>query len=469
MEREAYADLANADKLKNQGSADSEALNTTSSTLRDPLPKYRQGVAFLESANYESAITAFSDAIAVDPDFSTVYLNRARAYQSLEMAEAAEADIRTFGSIRTRQQIRGLVDFLISTGCDPTASDFKERELRDRGGGPTTDPQHGRAIEVDHLRIVCARGAVRSIELRHSIEGSLDVDDDDPLKPVYNAVFTVKPEYPFSFDRRQFSIEPSGTTWVGNDMGLGIIDRLNGDTSAKLPTGAIFEMTLPNTFTMSHAWSPGTPDPVGRDFPPVNWETLSIDVCRSLYSIATHLTANPVWLPTNDAKKETAASRSAPASDERAGSMDDITYRLRDLVGSLVVTVGSLGVGDAAVFWAIRGWTWPGHPLGWLIIGGIVALLVGVSAANHLTKALHVGVDCCTELAGHVRRKWITTSKSDPSGQRQPCFIWIEEPPFEVSREIHDWLDEGDYVVVACWSGTKEVARVDMVKRSEDN
>ena len=54
-------------------------------------------------------------------------------------------------------------------------------------------------------------------------------------------------------------------------------------------------------------------------------------------------------------------------------------------------------------------------------------------------------------------------------GERGQCYMRVGELPFKVSREISNWLSEGDDVIVSYWSRGKKVARVDKVRRQNEN
>jgi len=70
-----------------------------------------------------------------------------------------------------------------------------------------------------------------------------------------------------------------------------------------------------------------------------------------------------------------------------------------------------------------------------------------------------------TTLTGHVTRKWFT-EKSGAAGYGQTArwkefHIAVNDQSFGVSRRIHDWLSQGDEVVVHYWPRTEHVAKVE--------
>ena len=60
------------------------------------------GVRLLETGDYEGAVVAFSEAIALKPDDATFYRNRAAAHSNLGRVILAQSDAEMAGTLQTR-------------------------------------------------------------------------------------------------------------------------------------------------------------------------------------------------------------------------------------------------------------------------------------------------------------------------------------------------------------------------------
>jgi hypothetical protein len=91
------------------------------------LASYERGMAHLKRAEYEAAVSAFTEAIRMDPKAPNAYAGRALAYRSLSDEDGALADeqtVRELGGIKPARGEFGMLltpDFQISQRVDQQA------------------------------------------------------------------------------------------------------------------------------------------------------------------------------------------------------------------------------------------------------------------------------------------------------------------------------------------------------------
>ena len=73
---------------------------------KDAVAKNSEGLGLLTAGDYEGAIAAFGEAIALEPDWETVYRNRAEAHRRLGWKGPAAADAQRADSIRERRRLK---------------------------------------------------------------------------------------------------------------------------------------------------------------------------------------------------------------------------------------------------------------------------------------------------------------------------------------------------------------------------
>ena len=67
------------------------------------------------------------------------------------------------------------------------------------------------------------------------------------------------------------------------------------------------------------------------------------------------------------------------------------------------------------------------------------------------------------QVNGVLFRKWVTTSSEDPTGKHGKCYIRVGDLPFKVAEETHDSLTTGDSVMVTYWRRSKRIDSVNKV------
>ena len=67
--------------------------------LEDTVARFSVGLQRFQSGDHQGAVSAFSEAIAVNPQFEPAYRMRSEAYVMLGFAEQAESDLETVISI----------------------------------------------------------------------------------------------------------------------------------------------------------------------------------------------------------------------------------------------------------------------------------------------------------------------------------------------------------------------------------
>ena len=54
------------------------------------------GVRLLEAGRHDEAVTTFTEAITLDPNYAAAYFNRSRAYRALGKEKEAEAELEVW-------------------------------------------------------------------------------------------------------------------------------------------------------------------------------------------------------------------------------------------------------------------------------------------------------------------------------------------------------------------------------------
>ncbi len=140
---------------------------------------------------------------------------------------------------------------------------------------------------------------------------------------------------------------------------------------------------------------------------------------------------------------------SVPAQHQIAGSMSNGLHVVYDIAALALWSLGTLGLGIFAFYSVTASWDRLG---GWgvagVVIGGIVALalaLWGRTATLDRISMVRVGL---YHLDGKIGRKWVAIGDN---GNPRKYYIRVEGQPFKLSRNLYEWLSEGEQVEVAFW------------------
>ena len=188
--------------------------------------------------------------------------------------------------------------------------------LKDRGYDPRWvggDPKDGSRLYAQTM--VCSHPLIRSIDFK-SWEDSRPTGYGDSagyeVRREYKNSFHVMAHYLRSSDLPEFSIRGGSLrlheTWVGNDMGSGIIDQLNIDELTK-GNGKLTITARADRYLITYEWaSPWQDEELGGA---TDWRTPSPELWGRLEAVAQHLLAPPAGRSTESA--DTAATQAMPA------------------------------------------------------------------------------------------------------------------------------------------------------------
>ena len=190
-------------------------------TQGDPGPKYFEGLRRLRMGEYEAAVDAFTDAIAIDGNHALSHKYRAEALESIRLGVVP----RRWGP---RGAIESFFDLLESQGARPQWSEHKTPAPQ--------DTWYYGAARSEVRTIVCSDGPIRLIAFEDAVQYSSPTSENEE-REIYRT-HTTTFDVPHSWrtnSLRIFTLERYfGGRWVGNDMGLGIIERLNADSSLRI-------------------------------------------------------------------------------------------------------------------------------------------------------------------------------------------------------------------------------------------
>lgn len=365
-------------------------------------------------------------------------------------------------------------------------------DYRETGGKGPERPECGCKIDLSH-------GRIKSIEVH---EGSLPGAETERI-PTYEILLDVVPDYREIHGLRDFSISTLtlhegndvDVRWVGNDIGLGVIDSLNADQSLKAsilellggplmihhlqikaePSGAdlgflgwfflaasgIHPTVMPETGPAQHLTiSAGWLGSSGRipDIPLRKFRNCFVGIARHLMACAPE--------PTKGRNGDNSAVSSVSEQYQVTGSMTNGPHIIYAIAVFALLSFCTLGIGVFAFYSALASPDWLGaNGKEWVVIGGIAALSLGfwgstvtVNRVSMMKAGLHY-------LNGKVGRMWVTT---DDKGNPRRYYIRVEGLPFKVSRHVYEWLSEGHQVVVAFrgQAHSQTVARVEKLYRT---
>ena len=255
-------------------------------------------------------------------------------------------------------------------------------------------------------------------------------------KTTYEVCFHVVPDWGrrsipglHSLFIERAGLSPAG--WVGNDMGLRIIDRLTADKSL----GSLEEELTISPFRVEDYY--GAPQHYGLDphevanqrmiitysttseayrdkAPSVRWKAPPENSWGHLDAIARILLAEPELLPEGDATTREFLRAPAPLA-----SFYEWTLLPLLALGALAGGITAISV------------DWSGRPIGWMIFTGTVLLLIGVGAAAAAVARFLEIREGCTEIVGVVDRKWTADEMIEPGvGITNRRYVCVEGLPF---------------------------------------
>ena len=286
--------------------------------------------------------------------------------------------------------------------------------------------------------IRCADGPVRYVEFRsmrregwkgvlNEVRVHLEASWALGRVPGLHSLEIVGPQLSFEYDE-----EGGEAEWMGNDLGLGLIERLNtGDSIGDLwdsPTINARPLDWEQEHASSHAvtacavvltWTRTTSWPV------LNWSALPVESYDALNRLLGLRLSEQEWLP----------NRQGAASDIRSVHTPLGAY-VRWASWSLL-PVGMLTGGIALATW--RWFTF------WPSVSGIVLSLAGAIALMFSAERLLVYLHGMKRLVGILERKWLVNNDE----YVESFHVWVDGLPFEVSQKVYDWLSVGDRVAVA--------------------
>jgi hypothetical protein len=335
--------------------------------------------------------------------------------------------------------IAAFVDYLDQRGYGSTWS-------WDQAAIDTYDRYPHRESQIVAGVIECASGPLKSIAFRSTTRRS-DRVHPDSWRSADEVCLVLRAEWESNstpgLHRLVIKSPVDDSGWVGNDMGLGIVERLNADPSlgtlwdavtiaalrvdhhagmtADLDPHAVSDHRLTVSYSRLHNYEKKQASPVRWTAPPMaSWNALE--------RVIAHLVAEPQELPRHDDASRQLRTVPAP-----------LPYYLNWGAAFAFVFAGI-----AAIVATLVAWDWPrtGYVIGGLIMPAVI-FWVGTLVKEDLGNVRRG----CFELAGVVERKWHANHRG-----HQP-FIRVDGLPFQVSRRIHDSLFEGDAVAITYWPG----------------
>jgi len=269
--------------------------------------------------------------------------------------------------------------------------------------------------------------------------------------------------------------------WAGNDLGLGIIHRLNGalPTAASLKSNKI-RVKPPYNYYGSpdkrldiHHVADHAIEIVGPENSTVqydkaetqrasllasSWQIPQPSTILGLISVAQVIVEEPPNLPPRIEQPE--------VSVVPAPRINHLSW-----TGYLLLTLLLLGGGLTSIFW-----DWPGRHLGWMLFLGIVLSLISFYFSVKTYHRFFEVRSGLTKLFGTLDRKWVSPDHGyfefslsasfstdkyalyDALSEDEIMnFIRVEGLPFKVKQEQYRELSEGDAVTIMYWPKDKRV------------
>lgn len=336
-------------------------------------------------------------------------------------------------------------------------------------------------------RIDCAGGPIRSVELMRMTEVTEKVSPHEmpdyavEWKTTNHVSYNVDPDWGQRWvpGLHMLSIRSSMGSWTGNDMGLGIVNRLNGDGSTRSlrddltikavahkttlwpsteedgdlgvvqadphavldQSLAIYSSTSTRTYKRSGS---GKPDVA----PPLRWQAPQEVSWEPLVALWEQLIVEPEYMP-----------RRSPPKNLRPVPAPRINYVKWAPVQALTLSVLAAGLVLLALSISWIPWQLPGNPNGWWIFGGVGVTLVGGVTTLMALSWFDEIQEGCIELVGVLDRKWVAHEHA-----RVPRlgdhYVRVEGLPFVVSPSRFRLFAEGDKVIMLFWPRSKELVRL---------
>ena len=208
-----------------------------------------EGTRLLSTGDYRGAINACNQAIELDPTSLGAQRTREEAYRRMGKVAPTDASlIKTTTQGRVQSALAPFIEFLAGQGYRP--------KWRWESTGDRYDRYPDREESITVGRIELASGPISSVELSSTTEATGEETPHE--QPSYAVEWNTTNQVSYYLEPswaqsgvpglQLLTIYKSGNTWTGNDMGLGIIDRINSDESLRtLPTSVAIAAVEPET------------------------------------------------------------------------------------------------------------------------------------------------------------------------------------------------------------------------------
>ena len=391
------------------------------------------------------------------------------------MGKVAPTDaslIKTTTQGRVQSALAPFIEFLAGQGYRP--------KWRWESTGDRYDRYPDREESITVGRIELASGPISSVELSSTTEATGEETPHE--QPSYAVEWNTTNQVSYYLEPswaqsgvpglQLLTIYKSGNTWTGNDMGLGIIDRINSDESLRtLPTSVAIAAVEPETpprpvvdeddeivedphavlglgLAVYLSSSTGTYRRRGHA-PTLIWPVLQEKSWNPLITMSDQLLADSEYLPR---RSPPTALRPVPAP-----RINYLSWALFQMF-SLAMLVAGLILLAASISWIPGKLPW--DPNGWWILGGIVITLVGGVLTSVGLNWLSEILGGCVELVGVLDRKWIAYQNLLDPSSGWPC-IRVEGLPFLDCPGAFESFSEKDRITMLFWPGSKKIERIE--------
>jgi len=394
------------------------------------------------------------------------------------------ADIPTFG-----ERFAEIFQVLGDAGWEPVWQ--PAAELRTFQPNAHENRRNGSYERSSKTKIIaCAIGPIKIVELIVATEEVGKTSEDLIWQTNKLVSFLLRTDWSrhriSGFQR--FSVKPdSYGHWVGNDLGLGIIEQLNearrfaeeqpqvrSRKPSEITIGGLRrdpEITCRNQ-GRQRASSAGDLHAV------TECQIELVQRCGSTQTYGeTGPVPNPVWAIPKARAMQVFVSlaqivaevpiRPLPTEPPGVSAINAPFNSYLWWMGYLIFAALFLGGGVVSIFW-----DWPGRSTGWMVFLGIVLIAIGmIVAALGLGRWEEIGRGC-QRLSGSLDRKWVDRINDDKelgngsiSESWEDHYIQVEGLPFIVNRSLHSKLRDGDSVIVTYWPDDK---RIELVTREAE-
>jgi len=332
--------------------------------------------------------------------------------------------------------------------------------------------------------IKCTSGPIRAIELRSQTANTGGLDLPNSWRIVTQIGFAVNADWPKRWipGLHRLLINLPDARWIGNDIGLGLIEQLNklpASGRTRLPVNIEIKARTPDTFGVlewpdkseQFRFSGGLQWPDHpTDYGVVEWPQLTYHSIDSHEIILSFLgepsgeysegeAASPCWpIPSDNSIHEILSVAQLLVGDPPNSPLQvrppeilsipapsfSYIWWLRYPVAAFSLTVVAfslLFLAGVAPDWA--GWiVFLGFAI--VVLSFVIAIGSGLSRLNEIRRG-------CKRIVGIVERKWTSPDHH---------FIRVEGLPFVVESSQYRRLSEGNSVVVTFWPSDKRIESI---------